>query len=490
MKFEERAAIIEKLNLWEKKYPVDTWMIEGVHIWPILKKDIFFNAYRKFNLAPVKNKNLKKSVLKRIFNKFSKKAKAWLVLNRFKIKEVKFLFSGAPSHRVTWENSEFNRYFDPIMDYLTSKGENSYLLEYNKVELKDVYKSPRVFNLTEVLPIFAKRLNFDKTWSHLKDAPGFIGFFKEMNEETALTEEVLKNTLLRNVQSVLSWANLYEYFLKKTKAEFIFGLCYYSGAIFGMNLAAKKLGVVSIDMQHGGQGDLHFAYHFNKTPAEGYNILPDKFWVWDNLSFEHIVKWTENKNHFPVLGGNPWIEFLRDNYKVQKIYHDINKPMVLFTLQPLKPIIDDYFLEVISLTCQKYNWWLRLHPRMTKEEVTGLHLKLVEFKIEGFVNIEDASNEPLPTLLKECSLHVSKYSGSIAEAALLQKPSLIIDEIGEKSFENLIESKLAFSCLKKNSADIIELIDIILNNLDLQMMNKTQVPVSYKTIIDEFIKKT
>ena len=266
------------------------------------------------------------------------------------------------------------------------------------------------------------------------------------------------------------------------------GVCYDSGAIFGMNLAAKKLGVVSIDMQHGGQGDFHFAYHFNKTPAEGYNILPDKFWVWDNLSFEHIDKWTENKNHFPVLGGNPWIEFLRDDFEGQNIYHE-NKPMILFTLQPLNPIIDDYFLEVISLTCQKYNWWLRLHPRMTKDEVTCLNLKLVEFKIKGFVNIEDASNEPLPLLLKECNLHVSKYSGSIAEAALMQIPSLVTDEIGVKSFEDLIESKKAVACLTENPAEIIDLIEIILNNSEIQIENQAKVPTGYKMIIDEFIKK-
>ncbi len=489
MKFEERAGIIEKLNRWEKKYPLDTWMIKGVHIWPILKKDIFFNSYRKFNLATVKNKSLKKSILKRIFIKIFRKPKAWLVLKRFKIKEVKFLFSGAPSHRVGWENSQFNRYFDPMMDYLEDKGENSYLLEYNEVELKDVYKSPRVFNLTEVLPAFAKRLNFDEDWNYLNVSPEFTGFFKEMVEETALTEEVLKNTLLKNIQGVLSWAALYEYFLKKTKAEYIFGLCYYNKEMYGLNLAAKRLDVVSIDMQHGSQGDLHFAYHFNKTPTGGYNILPEKFWVWDKLSFEHIAKWTENKNHFPVLGGNPWIEFLRNDFKGQIIYHE-NKPMILFTLQPLNPIIDDYFLEVISLTCQKYNWWLRLHPRMTKDEVTCLNLKLVEFKIKGFVNIEDASNEPLPLLLKECNLHVSKYSGSIAEAALMQIPSLVTDEIGVKSFEDLIESKKAVACLTENPADIIDLIEIILNNSEIQVGNQEQVTTSYKTIIDEFIKKT
>lgn len=490
MKFEDRTAIIEKLNLWEKKYPVDTWMIEGVHIWPILKKDIFFNSYRKFNVSQVKVKRSENFLFKSILNKIFRKPKAWLVLKRFKIKEVKFLFSGASSHRVDWEKTQFNRYFDPIIDYLENKGEGSYLLEYNNVDLKDAYKFTRVFNLIEVLPVFAKRLNLEEDWRNLKISREFNGLFEEMTKETGLTEEVLKNKLLRNVQAVLSWANLYEYFLIKTKAKYIFGLCYYNKEMLGMNLAAKRLDIVSIDMQHGGQGELHFAYHYKNTPNEGYNILPEKFWVWDDASFKSIAKWAENKSHFPVLGGNPWIEFLRDDVKAQKIYKDSSKPMVLFTLQPLKPIIDDYFLEVISLTCQKYNWWLRLHPRMTKEEVTGLYQKLVEFKIKEFVNIEDASCEPLPIVLKECRLHVSKYSGSIAEAALMERPSLIIDEIGVKSFEDLIESKAAVTCLTKNPQEVIALIENILNNPEIKIENQEQVVSSYKTIIDEFIKKS
>jgi hypothetical protein len=489
MKFEERAAIIEKLNLWEKKYPVDTWMIEGVHIWPILKKDIFFNLYRKFNLAPVKNKSLKKSILKRIFNKISRKPKAWLYLKNIKIEKVNFLFSGAPTFRVNWEDKQFNRYFDPIMDYMESKGEKPYLLEYSKVELKDVYKSSRVIDLTKVKPIFFTSLNFDKAWSHLMVSPGFTGFFKEMVEETVLTEKELKNGLLKNVQVILGWANLYEYFLKQMKVKYIFGLCYYNQPMTGMNLAAKKLGVISIDIQHGAQGDLHCAYYYNKIPKGGYNTLPAQFWLWDLNSFKNISKWTVNKYHFPILGGNPWIEFLKDDSMNEIIYGE-TKPMILFTLQPLNPIIDDYFLEVISLTCQKYNWWLRLHPRMTKEEVTGLNIKLDEFKIKRFVNIEEASREPLPLLLKECSLHVSKYSGSIAEAALMQKPTLIIDEIGVKSFEDLIKSRLAVACLTKNPAEIIELVENILNNLESHIMIQGQGMATYKTIIDEFIKKS
>lgn len=488
MKFEERKAIIEKLNLWEQKYPVDKWMIEGIHLWPIIKKEFFFSLYKKGNSKDLQNKNHQSSILIKILNKLFRKPKAWLILKQFKINEAKILFSGAPSHRVDWNGKRFNRYFDPLLDYLENMGEGSYLLEYSNVILENVYKSSRVINLKKTLPFFVKKLNFKKAWGNLKCSPEFNCLLKELIEETNLTESALKKTILKSVQNISNWANLYEYFLLKSKAKYILGLCYYNNEMFGMNLAAKKLNVVSIDMQHGGQGDYHFAYHFNKIPTKGYNILPEKFWVWDNLSFDQIIKWNKDENHLPIIGGNPWIEFLTDDLKVQKKFNDSFRPMILFTLQPLKPIIDDYFLEVISLTCKKYSWWLRLHPRMAKEEVTGLNLKLVEFKLKGFVNIEDASNEPLPLLLKECRLHVSKYSGSIAEAALMQIPSLVIDEIGVKSFEDLIESKIAVACLSKNPAEINDLIEIILNKPEIQPENLTNVATGYKTIIDEFIK--
>ncbi|MBE7639222.1 hypothetical protein GUB10_02655 [Salegentibacter sp. BLCTC] len=491
MKFKDRLAVIEKLNIWEKEYPVDIWKIQGVHIWPILKMIIFFKVHNRSKAPNVKG--LKSSgnllIIKVIKNVF-KKIKAWFILKSFNIKKVDFLFSGAPSHRVRWENNQFNRYFDPIADYLECKGEAAYFLEYKNVDLKSVYKPSRCFDITSVLPAFSKKIKFDNAiWNDRNVFPEFTSFLEEVVNETDLAEQELKKLLVGNIQGVLSWAALYEYFLRKTKAKYIFGLCYYSTAIFGMNLAARRLGVTPIDMQHGSQGPLHFAYYFNKTPENDYNILPKKFWVWDNLSFNNISNWTINNNHSAVLGGNPWIQFLEEKLKDEKLYQEC-KPMILFTLQPLNPAIDDYFLEVISLTCQKYNWWLRLHPRMTKEEFAVLDSKLIDFNIREQVNVEEASSEPLPLLLKECSLHVSKYSGSISEAALMNRPSLIIDEIGLKSFKDLVKEKLAFSGLSKDKARLLQLIEQIITGTNLTINDETQVPICYKPIIDEFIKET
>ena len=478
---------MDKLEKWENEYSVETWVVDGVQIWPILNRIFFLNTHRdvskKRNILKVSSRFL----IFNIFNPYLKKLIALFYLNILNLKKTKIIFSSTQSFRVGWRGKQFNRFFDPIMDYLESIGENTYLLEYGFGDLKKNYKYSRVCNIQRIKPLFTKKLNFDLEWSNLIMNSEFRFFLEELSEDLLITEEEIKNSLLEYIEIVISWSKLYEYLFKKTKAEFVFGLCYYNQQMSGMNLAAKKMGITSIDMQHGTQGDLHFAYNYNKLPPNGYNILPSIFWLWDSQSFEDINKWTNKNLHSPVLGGNPWIEYLNGTDNFARINQD-KEPMLLLTLQPLDPMVDDYFLEVVALTKTKYDWWFRLHPRMTEEHIMQLKLKLKEFDLEGFVNIDEASKLPLPLLLKDCSLHVSKFSGSIAEAGIMQRKSLIIDEIGVDTYKELISSDMAIKCLSHDVNTVIGSIeDIILKETYDERIIKKESRIQYKTIINNFI---
>lgn len=482
-------TLFDLFTKWEQKYPVEKWKVREVHIWPILKKIIYFILFRENQHQIFEKGNRTLNFFKILFKKIPQIIFAVYKLRTLGLKKSKFLFSGAPAHRVNWQNNEFNRYFDPIMDYLESKGENSYLLEYHKIDLDHVYKSNRVFNAVDLLPFFRVKDKINLKKLELHKIPGLESFLSELEKETGLKQQIVIKMLLINVNAILQWANLYCYFIKKTNAKFIFGLCYYTNPIYGMNLAASKLGIKSLDMQHGLQGVFHPAYYFKKVPSAGFNILPDYFWVWETSSNNNIADWTRNSIHKAVLGGNPWIDFINADKSLNKI-KGIEKPMILYTLQPLKPMLADHLIELIKSTCKEYSWWLRLHPRMTTMEISEIEKKLYKYKIKDQINIKEATDLPLPFLLNNCKLHISGSSGSIAEAALMQKPSLIVDELGVKSYKDLIEKKLAVECLTKNPVEIIKLIENILKNPEIQMENQAQMPTNYKSIIDEFIKKT
>jgi hypothetical protein len=487
MKFDERKYVIECLHNLESNYPVDTWKINEMHIWPLLKKIIFYQVYLKVGKV-IEKEPTSCSRFQKLLLKFRKYLMAFSALRKLRLSKVDFIFSGASPYRVSLKNKSFNRYFDPIMDYLEKQKKNSYIFEYDCHTGLSLYKKQRVIQLPHLLPFFSGKGNYLDDIQSFKKLEGFSDLFGELKKLLDLEENVVKYSLVKQIKAVNTWANLYEFILKKTQPKYVLGLCYYSNAQYGLNLAASKLGITSIDMQHGSQGPLHFAYYFTKIPEAGFNILPRVFWMWDEPSYRNILRWTNIKSHYPVLGGNPWIEMIKKDYRKDKIYNG-SKPMILFTLQPLDPIIDDYFLEVMSLTSNKYNWWLRLHPRMSQQEISILENKLKEISLYGVVNLQEASTGPLPVLLQECDLHVSRYSGSISEAALVNRFSLIIDEIGKSSFEELIENKLAFSCLSRDSNELIKIIEMLISQNRMTSKAHSQSDVSFKKIIDEFTFK-
>ena len=66
---------------------------------------------------------------------------------------------------------------------------------------------------------------------------------------------------------------------------------------------------------------------------------------------------------------------------------------------------------------------------------------------------------PLPLLLNNCQLHISKSSGSIVQAALMNRYSLIIDELGVNSYRDLINEGIAFPCLTENPNIFLGIMD-------------------------------
>src|SRR5690606_468580 len=117
------------------------------------------------------------------------------------------------------------------------------------------------------------------------------------------------------------------------------------------------------------------------------------------------------------------------------------KKIILVTLQnTMVPLLDDFLVEAIKKTDgTHFVWWLRHHPGMNQKEKNELAEIIHANKLNGKVNIEEASSVPLPIALFKSTIHLSKYSGSILEAALLNKPNIIFDELGKEAYSILIE---------------------------------------------------
>ncbi|RUA35654.1 MAG: hypothetical protein DSY77_02315 [Bacteroidetes bacterium] len=477
MDYQSRKALVDKLQELELKYDVHLWQMEGVQVWPIIKKNIFFYHFQKSkqqeNKQASKNlilKNKIKGVLKRI--------KAFYYVNFKNIPKADIVFSGAPSHRINYKGEFINRYFDPIMD----QTEGSYVLaEYKKLPKRKIYGKERVTDLAIYLPAFTKSSSFNKSWNILRQNEGFANFLKDLENIQLIDISLLRSKVFSNLNNILNWRSLFQWFLKNTKAKAAFGLCYYNSQMYGMNLAARGLNIPCVDMQHGTQGLLHTSYNIQKHPDKGYNALPTHFWVWDELSKKDLE--INHKNYKIIKGGNPSLSFSAN--KELDFSFDQKKPSVLITVQPLVEILPDYIYQSIKETASQFNWWIRLHPRMTQNEINNLKYKLKEFDVYDVVKIEEVTSIPLAQILANTDIHISKFSGTIAEAALMNVKTIIIDQLGVDSFQELISQNLAYSFTGYSKEEfILKLFE--LNNKTLESSNFEE--VNYKEYINEIIK--
>jgi hypothetical protein len=453
-----RKELITVLNDLEQKYPVDEWQIGDIYVWPILKIDIFFKWFHKQNTptsGPAKLQE-RQGKIKKVGKKLISFFNISVLFLRPKAK-VSILFSGASSHRVEFKGKFINRYFQPLIEYYSEKrDQSSLIIDYLPKDYTKNYSPTRFSFFLEKYKRAAYSLFNLKRQNLECELKNFQNFIEEAN--VRLAENFNYNDyisiLKRNVQEIKVNAQIFDIFLRRYNPKTVVGLCYYSNEMYGLNYAAYNRGRTSIDMQHGGQGDLHPAYSsFNKVPEKGYNVLPMIFWCWDHDSAIVIESWVRKQSfHKVVIGGNPWVDYAKRN-NVNFNFPD--KKIILYTLQFSK--LDEYILNAIVNTTPEYQWWIRLHPRKLSEKDV-VYSQLKEKKIEKLVNIDNATEWPLPVILSNCAVHISMYSGSVIEAEQLGVPNIIIHEVGADSYQQMIKEGKAFVLLEHDEKKLLKLI--------------------------------
>ena len=83
---------------------------------------------------------------------------------------------------------------------------------------------------------------------------------------------------------------------------------YYSLDSMALILAGHRLGIPTINIQHGVQSKTHPAFtRWLNIPRNGYEILPNEFHCWDPLSSDIIWDWAKTTNkHSSKVVGYPW----------------------------------------------------------------------------------------------------------------------------------------------------------------------------------------
>lgn len=443
-----RKEVVDFLQFLEEKYPVDKWKVGTIEVWPIVKIQAFFFWFRS-QQSFRKRKQSNKTRFLLYMNSFM----AWLNFFTTRYRRVDYVFSGHSTHRSKNDELQFNRYFDPVMDYLEARGKKTLLVEQNEIAARaDYYRVNRIVEFTRLFPLARLTIRLFVRKQSFAGESELAAVFKEIeNTVPGIDRAVMKKAVFDQVKAIQAWKIIFDSFFSRIKPSYVFGLCYYSSMMYGMNLSANSRNIISVDMQHGTQGSLHVAYsNFSKVPKGGYKLLPQYFWCWDLNSAKQISQWCGLQNfHKVVVGGNPWLTLWSSVKRA-------NNRTVLYTLQPLDPVIPQVMIDTIKLTREMYNWSIRLHPRQ-REGVAQIRRVLDEHGING-VEITDGYTRPLPLSLVNSIVHISRFSGSVLEAAFLGIPSIVIDEVGVRVYKNEIAEGLVYAYLTEDAQGLAELI--------------------------------
>ena len=466
MEIRNTEQIMDLLNYIEKTFPVDTWIVNNYHLWPLLRIEIGSylgqsylhkdaeNTYKTPTLLTASFKFIKKFFkgYKEIYYSQWKDRQA---TDKITPRDIMYMTDGCGYMKIA--DIYYERYYDALNTFFKVKRLSALRLDMNHMYVAprlspSIYVQTRLeFHIIKnvIYNIFLKpQVDF----SHLPQFSEFLAFCAAENINSLSFNPSNLKKRLRKLDTIKSY---FKPIIEKVQPKLMFITGFnndYGLAV--INLCREK-NIKTFDVQHGFQDALHPSYgHWNRVPKGGYNVLPDYFWCWSDSEAQTINEWSHALNiHKPLAGGNLLLELLSDPSSVfvknlDKKFADIldnskthkkDKINILFTLQ--WDTVDDHNMmslyNAMKKSGDKYNWWIRLHPvmRHQREMIRQLFIK----NNVGNFELDFSSDLPLYIVLKKTQLHITCSSAVIIEAAQLGIYSIMTNPYGEPLFEDYID---------------------------------------------------
>jgi hypothetical protein len=240
--------------------------------------------------------------------------------------------------------------------------------------------------------------------------------------------------------------------LQATGASYAFVNTYYSLEGQAFVQAARRLGMSTVDVQHGIQGEHHAAYaRWLQVPAGGYSTLPDEFWVWDDTEAQAIGRWNAGLGtHRARITGNPWLQRWADDsdplisacLAQAGALRRPGKRQVLACLS--WGLADEETGKLIEAARQcgpEVVWWWRLHP-VESGKRAAFAARLQQQGLDGS-QVGAATDLPLYALVRSADVIVAHSSTVIQEAAQLGVPAVVTSDYGAEFHAGLVHTAQA-----------------------------------------------
>jgi hypothetical protein len=260
--------------------------------------------------------------------------------------------------------------------------------------------------------------------------------------------------LARTMVYVEAFAELFRPMLERLQPRVVYVVCYYGAERFAMQLAANRLGIPTVDLQHGYCGRLHWAYgQWPRPPKGGFEMLPRYYWLWSEEDRKTIDEWAAGSDeHRGLVGGNLFAHMWHDGKDdvVQRYDERVRsllarhpgRAAVLYASNGLEGDEQLRALgRIIHETRGDLYWYPRAHPcRMGEGD------RLERLLREGGATDFDRDNAtalPLYALFRHMDLHVTETSTTVMEAASFGVPTVLWGHLEAAMFPAYTASGMA-----------------------------------------------
>ncbi len=464
--------IVEIIKNIEDAYDVNSLQIDGINYWPLIRHEIRTQLLSQKPFAFTRTWSTCIRQLSNIFYRGAKILHGSLGFDNFldTLSEDRtdcLFLSFDEDYRENVYNKKYSAEFDPLIERIPMP------IKVRKIKfgygnyIDTSYYTPvaivnsQFFSFKYLLTKYRYKVKI------LKDLD-LTDLNKVISEKSKNLVNINKNMLAEQIGELFVFRDLFLQIFQKIKPKILFMSTYYNRIWMGAILAAKILGIKTVDIQHGWQGDIHFMHsNWSKIPVRGYDLLPEYFWVWSSYFEQFYHAWIPEGStaHKVVIGGQIWLQKWQ-NTSFQGLHKEEYRhffesvsfydKIILVTIEYADPPVLPHLVEAIKRSSGKWLWLIRLHP--------GLRCHYSDFsaffKSQNVTNIEmeNANAYPIYALLENIDHHVCYYSTVCFEASAFAKPTTFIYDIGLISFAEFINAGI-FSYA--SSSD--ELIDSITN---------------------------
>jgi hypothetical protein len=238
--------------------------------------------------------------------------------------------------------------------------------------------------------------------------------------------------IARRARSVQSISTFFEDVLRRSAPRLACCSVFYTLVGMAFCLAARRLGIPSVDVQHGVTLGNPAYEGWSQFPVDGYSLLPKLFWCWSDADARPVNNWPSSAraHHQAVVGGHPWMALWQSDH-----------PLVASAVGRLPPRADDGLTVLVTLTWSSglsellrqviasspssWRWWVRLHPLMERERASIS--SWCAGAAAGRASVDAPTDLPLPLLLERADVHLTHNSSVVQEAARKGLPSVVID---------------------------------------------------------------